>query len=75
MRQSPFNVGEIQPGRLGLVLFLCSNITCEDSLITLSRLISIFSWIFMDLFIALYGEMICLKSGKIHANQTGLDPT
>lgn len=75
MRQSPLNGGEIQPGRLGLVLLLCSDKTFEGSLIILSRLMCIFSWIFIDLFIALYGEMIYLNSSKIHVNQTGLYPT
>lgn len=55
----PLNGDEIQPGRLGLVLLLCS----------------VFSWIFLDLFIALYGEMICLNSSKSNVNHTGLYPT
>lgn len=60
LRQSPLIGGEIQPGRLGLVLLLCSNKTFEGSLIIL-RLISIFSWMCLLLYVVKWSIWIVVK--------------
>ena len=73
MKLISLNGSDTQPGRLVLVLLLCK--ACEGSMIILSRLMSIFSCVFVGFFVALYGEMTYLYSRRIPVNQAGLYPT
>lgn len=70
VRQSPLIGGKIQPGRLGLVLLLCSNKTFEGSLIILSRLISIFSWMCLLLYVVKWSIWIVVKFMWIRLGRT-----
>lgn len=45
------------------LLLLCK--ICEGCLIISSKIMSTFACIFLDLFVALCGEMICLNSNRI----------
>lgn len=74
MKLIALNGGDTQPGRLWFfslfllwLLLLCK--TCEGCLIILSKIMTIFACIFLDLFVALCGEMICLNSNRIPMNK------